>query len=77
MSDIATHTPSTIISKPGYPQTQFLIIKVQDIQELTQVSYPAANQLMKKFIEQGLLTEVTGQARNRQFRYGSYIDLFS
>lgn len=52
-------------------------IKVQDIQELTNVSYPAANQLMSKFVEHGLLTEVTGQARNRQFRYGAYIDLFS
>ena len=52
-------------------------IKVQDIQELTNVSYPAANQLMNKFIEHGLLAEVTGQARNRQFRYGPYIDLFS
>jgi len=52
-------------------------IKVQDIQKLTKVSYPAANQLMNKFVEHGLLTEVTGQARNRQFRYGPYIDLFS
>jgi len=53
------------------------IIKVQDIKELTKVSYPAANQLMNKFIDHGLLSEVTGQARNRQFRYGSYIDLFN
>jgi len=52
-------------------------IKVQDIKDLTQVSYPAANQLMRKFVDHGLLTEVTGQARNRQFRYGPYIDLFN
>jgi len=52
-------------------------IKVQDIIDLTHVSYPAANQLMNKFVDHGLLTEVTGQARNRQFRYGSYIDLFN
>lgn len=52
-------------------------IKVQDIQDLTDVSYPAANQLMNKFVEHGLLAEVTGQARNRQFRYGPYIELFS
>ena len=51
-------------------------IKVQDIIDLTHVSYPAANQLMNKFVDHGLLTEVTGQARNRQFRYGPYIDLF-
>ncbi len=52
-------------------------IKVQDIKELINVSYPAANQLMNKFVEHGLLAEVTGQARNRQFRYGPYIDLFN
>ncbi len=52
-------------------------IKVQDIIELSKVSYPAANQLMNKFVDHGLLTEVTGQARNRQFRYGSYIELFN
>lgn len=52
-------------------------IKVRDIIALTHVSYPAANQLMNKFVDHGLLTEVTGQARNRQFRYGPYIDLFN
>jgi len=52
-------------------------IKVQDIKELIQVTYPAANQLMNKFVAHGLLTEVTGQARNRQFRYGPYIELFN
>jgi len=52
-------------------------IKVQDIKDLTQVSYPAANQLMNKFVDHSLLTEVTGQARNRQFRYSPYIDLFN
>ena len=51
-------------------------IKVQDIKDLTHVTYPAANQLMTKFVDHGLLQEVTGQARNRQFRYGAYIDLF-
>jgi len=50
---------------------------VQDIIALTNASYPAANQLMNKFVDHGLLTEVTGQARNRQFRYGPYIDLFN
>ncbi len=52
-------------------------IKVQDIKEQINVTFPAANQLMNKFVDHGLLTEVTGQARNRQFRYGAYIDLFN
>ena len=52
------------------------IINVQDIIRLTEVTYPAANNLMNKFVEHGLLTEITGHSRNRQFRYGPYIDLF-
>ncbi|MCP5231113.1 MAG: Fic family protein [Zoogloeaceae bacterium] len=52
------------------------IIKVQDIVDLTGVTFPAANNLMGKFVTHGLLVEITGQARHRQFRYGGYIDLF-
>lgn len=53
------------------------IIRVQDIADLTNVTYPAANNLMNKFVGQGLLVEITGHARNRQFRYGKFINLFS
>ena len=53
------------------------IFKVQDIVELTNVSFPAANNLMSKFIEHALLIEITGQTRNRLFRYTPYINLFS
>jgi len=53
------------------------ILRVQDIARLTSVSFPAANNLMSKFVEHGLLTEITGQTRNRLFRYTPYIDLFS
>ena len=53
------------------------IIRVQDIVNITNVSFPAANNLMKKFIEHNLLIEITGLSRNRKFRYSSYIELFS
>lgn len=53
------------------------IISVKDIAKLTAVSYPAANSLMHRFVKHKILSEITGQARNRQFRYGDYIDLFS
>ncbi|MGB5338302.1 MAG: Fic family protein [Gammaproteobacteria bacterium] len=53
------------------------IISVNDIVDLTTVSFTAANQLMQKFEHHGLLAETTGQARNRRFRYGAYINLFS
>ena len=53
------------------------IVHVNSIAELLTVSYPAANNLVAKFVEHGLLKEVTGQARYRRFRYGEYIDLFA
>ncbi len=52
------------------------IISVNDIVDMTDVSFTAASQLMRKFETHGLLAETTGQARNRRFRYGAYIDLF-
>lgn len=52
------------------------IISVRDIIRITSVSFPAANNLMSLFVRHGLLSEITGNVRNRQFRYGSYIDLF-
>lgn len=53
------------------------IIRINDIVDMTGVSFTAASQLMRKFVHFGLLTETTGQVRNRRFRYGAYINLFS
>jgi Fic family protein len=53
------------------------IVSVNEVQGLTGTSYPAANQLVSKLVEVGILTEITGQARNRKFRYQKYIDLFA
>ena len=52
-------------------------ISVNDIAELIDVSYPAASSLTMKFVKHGLLTEITGQARNRRFRYTPYVDIFA
>lgn len=53
------------------------IINVKSIAGLTDTSFTAANQLLQKFLRHGLLSEITGQARNRRFRYNAYIDLFA
>jgi len=53
------------------------IISVQDVVKLTKVSFTAANNLTRRFVKHRILTEITGQARNRLFRYGQYIDLFA
>lgn len=46
------------------------------VQTITGTSYAASNQLIARFQELGILTEITGQKRNRRFRYDSYIALF-
>jgi Fic family protein len=52
------------------------IISVAEVQQLTGTTYPAANQLVGKLVDAGILREFTGQARNRRFRYRGYIELF-
>lgn len=53
------------------------IISVNDIKEMTGTTYTAANDLMNRFVRHGLLHEITGQARNRRFRYGDYVRIFT
>lgn len=53
------------------------IVTVGKVAAITGVSFTAANQLVNKFVENELLTEFTGQARNRRFRYSQYIGLFA
>jgi Fic family protein len=52
------------------------ILSVKDAEEITGNSYAAANNLVAKLAELGLVREITGQARNRRFRYEPYIRLF-
>ena len=40
------------------------------------VSWPTAGNLIRRFEDQGILQEITGQRRNRVFRYGPYLALF-
>jgi hypothetical protein len=49
---------------------------VNEVKDLIGTTYPAANTLVEKFVEIGILEEITGQARNRKFRYGPYVRLF-
>jgi Fic family protein len=52
-------------------------VTVVDIENLTGTTYQAANDLVARLEEVEILNEITGQTRNRRFRYQSYIDLFS
>lgn len=53
------------------------LITVNRVAELTQMTFPPANDLVARFVENGILHEITGQARNRVFRYSDYIKLFA
>jgi Fic family protein len=53
------------------------ILGVNDVRELTRTTYPAANTLVSRLVEIGVLEEMTGYARNRRFRYAPYIALFT
>ena len=53
------------------------IVTVNDVQGLTGTTYAAANALVSRLVGLGVLSEMTGYARNRRFRYAPYISLFN
>ena len=52
------------------------IISVEQVKTLNGTTYPAANELVRKLVERGILGESTGQKRHRRFRYDAYVRLF-
>jgi Fic family protein len=52
------------------------ILSVADVRQLTGTTFPAANKLVSRLAEQGIIQEITGNKRNRLFRYEPYINLF-
>jgi Fic family protein len=53
------------------------IVSVADVRQWTGTTYQAANDLTERLLEIGVLSEITGQIRNRRFRYDTYINLFN
>lgn len=53
------------------------ILTVADVRALTGTTYAAANTLVARLAELGVLVEMTGYARNRRFRYEPYVRLFT
>jgi Fic family protein len=53
------------------------IVSVKDVQALIGASFVTANTLVSRMVAIGVLVEMTGHARNRRFRFSSYIALFS
>ncbi|ATU94215.1 Fic family protein [Phyllobacterium zundukense] len=53
------------------------MVSINAVRDELGISYPNASALVDKFVSNGLLIEITGQARNRKFFYAPYINLFS
>lgn len=51
-------------------------ITVAQVRTLISTTYPAANNLVRQFVNNEILVETTGQKRNRIFIYRNYVDLF-
>jgi Fic family protein len=52
------------------------IVSVNDIAELIETTYSAANGIVRRLAEIGIVVEATGFARNRRFKYEPYVRLF-
>jgi Fic family protein len=53
------------------------ILSVADVIKLTGTTFPAANNVVSRLAKHGIVQEITGQKRNRLFRYEPYIALFA
>ena len=53
------------------------ILAVTEVQRLTGTTFASANTLVAKLVDLGILSEITGFARNRRFQYAPYIALFT
>jgi hypothetical protein len=52
------------------------ILGVADVRKLTGTTYTAANNLVSRLSNLGIIQETTGNRRNRLFRYEPYIQIF-
>lgn len=53
------------------------IVTISQVQKMLKITYPPANALVQRFVEAGILFEVTGQERYRVYQYSTYINLFA
>jgi Fic family protein len=52
------------------------VVTVNAVREITKLTYPAANAVVRQLTRVGILKETTGQYRNRRFAYAPYLALF-
>ena len=52
------------------------MVNTQAVVKGLRISQVSADQLLKTFVEAGILEEITGQRRNRLFQFKRYFELF-
>jgi len=52
------------------------VVTIKDVQNLTNLSPKAANDLVKAFLKNQILSEITGYQRNRVFVFEKYLKMF-
>lgn len=53
------------------------LVTTTTVKDALGVSWPTANKLVADFMDRRLLEEITGQRRNRIYRYSAYLELFA
>lgn len=53
------------------------IVSAKDVQALLGITFAGANQIVQRLVDIDILREITGNARNRRFRYDAYVRLFT
>lgn len=52
------------------------MVRVRDVEQILNIKNPNALALIAKFVEVGILKELTGHKRNRVFSFADYVALF-
>jgi len=52
------------------------IVNVARVRKWLGITMQAANNIVNRLVDAGLLREITGYARNRRFRFDPYLRLF-
>jgi DNA-binding IclR family transcriptional regulator len=53
------------------------VVNVNLAADRLHLSFGGARKLMERFVQAGLLSETTGQQRNRRYAYQPYLDLLN
>ncbi len=53
------------------------VVTVRSVESILGVAYATASKLVKGFVRQGILIEITSQRRYRIYRYETYVELFN